>query len=149
MDEKWPKLNLPPIDPDFSREGNTLLIWDIIRRKHIVLTKEEWVRQHLVALLISHLAYPRSLIKVETQHHYGKKQKRSDILVYDRNGKPFLLVECKSWETKLNRSVLNQIGTYNKTLQCPFIAISNGMQHYCWQKKEDQYDPLNNFPNYS
>ncbi len=148
MQQDYPELNFPAFTFKIeSREGEER-IWDEIRKKWISLTKEEWVRQHVSRLLTDELGYPKSLIRIESQLKYWKKQKRSDILVYDTDAKPWLLVECKRWDWPLGDAVLHQIATYNKTLQAPFISISNGMQHFCWQQKGDRYDPLKNFPPY-
>ncbi|MEM9326018.1 MAG: type I restriction enzyme HsdR N-terminal domain-containing protein [Bacteroidota bacterium] len=138
------------MDPKISFESGAPYIWDRIRKKAVSLTKEEWVRQHLVHLLIEHLDYPRGLIRVEAGLKYYKKAKRSDIVVYDTSGEVFLLIECKSPETKLTSKTLHQLATYNKTLRSKHLAISNGMKHFCWKRDEkgETYAAVSNFPRY-
>lgn len=142
----YPKLNLPPFDPRLEENDGRLDIWDVIRKKMIALTPEEWVRQHVVHLLTAHLNYGEGLIKVESQMDYWRKTKRSDIVTYDQNGTPYLLIECKSWKQSINNSTLAQISTYNKILEAPYIAVSNGMHHFCWAQEKDQYKQLKEFP---
>lgn len=103
-----------------------LFVQDIIRKKNILLTPEEWVRQNLIHYLIFQCNYPKSLFSIETGLKYAQKQKRTDILVYDREAEPFLLIECKALDTELNQTVLNQLGEYNHILQAKYVAISNG-----------------------
>jgi predicted type IV restriction endonuclease len=124
-------LNLPSIDSKIKKEGGKLLIFDIIRKKYIVLTPEEWVRQHFIHFLISGKGYPRSLFKIESSLSFNKLQKRSDILVHDRQGKPWMLVECKSSSIKLSQKAFNQIAVYNMTVGAKYLAVTNGMVHYC------------------
>ena len=124
-------LNLPSINSKIKKEEGKLWIFDIIRKKYIVLTPEEWVRQHFIHFLISGKGYPRSLFKIESSLTFNKLQKRSDILVHDRQGKPWMLVECKSSTIKLTQKAFNQIAVYNMTVGAKFLAVTNGMVHYC------------------
>ncbi len=149
---QFPKLNLPPFDIRIkeSKDGH-LTVWDIIRKKHIVLTPEEWVRQHFIHLLIDHLEYPPSLFKIEKEHYLNKLKKRCDIEVTQRDiSKTFLLVECKAPEVKLNEKTLKQLATYNSTLSASYIAISNGIKHYIWKHDPitNSYNSINKFPVY-
>lgn len=148
MSQPFPKLNLPPCDLRIEHKAEDFYVFDVIRKKNIFLTPEEWVRQHFLHLMIHHLNYPKSLIKVESGLSYYKKEKRSDLLVYDRSGKVFMLIECKSYKIEMGKSTLEQLATYNKVLDADHVAITNGLRHFCWQKKEDRmgYDPLENFP---
>ena len=125
------ELNLPSINSKIKKEEGKLWIFDIIRKKYIVLTPEEWVRQHFIHFLISGKGYPRSLFKIESSLTFNKLQKRSDILVHDRQGKPWMLVECKSSTIKLTQKAFNQIAVYNMTVGAKFLAVTNGMVHYC------------------
>lgn len=150
MSLPFPKLNLPPAELRLEQKEGELFVFDIIRKKMIFLTPEEWVRQHFLHLMINHLSYPKSLIKVESGLKYNKKEKRSDLLIYNRSEKVFMLIECKSYKIEMGKSTLHQLATYNKVLDADYIAITNGMQHFCWQKKEDRnnYDPLKDFPSF-
>ena len=94
-----------------------------------MLTPEEWVRQHVVNYLIAHLQYPRSLIRVEGGLTYNQLAKRSDIVVYDRDGAPWMVVECKAPSEKLTQHVIHQAAMYNAKLSARYIAVSNGLAH--------------------
>jgi hypothetical protein len=127
------KLNLPDFSYNVRKSDGKVWIFDVIRKKYVVITPEEWVRQHFVHYLIDHLRYPRSLIKIEGGLTYNKLSKRSDIVVFDRLGSPWMLVECKSPEMKINDTTLLQASTYNATLKAPFLTVTNGLVHYCSQ----------------
>ncbi len=143
-----PKLNLPEGEFRITEKLGTKYIWDDIRKKDIILTQEEWVRQNFIHLLVNHLHYPRSLIKVETGLAYYKKQKRSDIEVIKRDGSVFLLVECKSPDVKIDQRSLIQISVYNKSLGADYIALTNGLKHYFWAFVEGRYHSLDRAPVY-
>ena len=142
------RLNLPEFEYKLKKEQGKVYIFDIIRRKHVVLTPEEWVRQSLLHFLIEHQKYPKSLIKVENGLRYNQLLRRSDIIVFDREASPFLVVECKSFQYQLTESALRQVSVYNKTIKAPFIAISNGLKHYCMAISEETGSPMENFPRY-
>ncbi|UOQ70265.1 type I restriction enzyme HsdR N-terminal domain-containing protein [Hymenobacter cellulosilyticus] len=127
------ELNLPPFEYKVTQSGENLLIWDMLRRKQVVLTPEEWVRQHVVHYLIDHLGYPKSLLSLERGHAYNKRQKRTDLCAFDASGKPLLLVECKASSVPLTSAVAMQIGTYNQTIGAPLLLVTNGVQHFCWR----------------
>ena len=124
-------LNLPPYNHKLKKINDKLCIWDIIRKKNIVLTPEEWVRQHFVHHLINEHQYPKSLIKLESNLDYNKRLKRTDIQVFDRDGKPFMIVECKAPYIKLSQTVFTQAAQYNHVLQAQYLTISNGMIFHC------------------
>jgi hypothetical protein len=134
------KLNLPPFDYVLKKEEGKVFILDIIRKKYLVLTPEEWVRQHFIHYLIHHLNYPRALLKVEGGLQYNRLQKRTDIVVYNREGTPWMVVECKSPSQKINRQVVNQASVYNASLKAKYITITNGLIHFCcvidWETKQ-------------
>jgi predicted type IV restriction endonuclease len=142
------RLNLPEFKPVLRKEQGKVFIFDLIRKKYIVLTPEEWVRQHLLHYLISHLQYPKSLFRVEGGLLYNQRQKRSDILVFDRGGKPWMLIECKSPAIKLNQKAFNQVAVYNMTIGARYLAVSNGMVHFCCEAVTPGQAPayLNDFP---
>ena len=125
------KLNLPSIDSNIRKEEGKIWIFDLIRKKYIVLTPEEWVRQHFIHYLINVLKYPRALFKVESGMLFNSLQKRSDIVIHGRDGKPWMLVECKSPTIKLTQKAFNQIAVYNMTIGAKYLAVTNGMVHYC------------------
>ena len=115
-----------------------------------MLTPEEWVRQHFVNYLINELGYPKSLFKVESGLRFNKMQKRSDIVVHDRSGNPWMLIECKSPDIKLTQKAFNQIAVYNMTISARYLAVTNGMVHYCCLAGSSTQDPvfLESFPKF-
>ena len=125
------KLNLPSFNIKIKQEEDKHYVYDILRKKFIMLTPEEWVRQHFVHLLINHYKYPKSLIKLESGLKYNKLKKRSDIIVFDRTGKIFLIVECKSTDIAISQKVFEQVTMYNDTLKANYIAVTNGLKHFC------------------
>lgn len=141
-------LKLPAFEPKIRKNGEKLEIFDPIRKKFLVLTPEEWVRQHFVNFLVHHHHYPKSLIKLEGGLKYNSISKRSDIVVYDRRGTPFMLVECKANDVKLTQKVLEQISVYNLKIGAPYQVITNGMIHYCFllNKETQCYTILDSLP---
>jgi hypothetical protein len=131
------KLNFPEYNLRISKENNTLKIFDPIRRKNIVLTPEEWVRQHVIQYLIQDCKISPALIAVERSFEFNHLKKRFDVLVFDNLAKPFILVECKSFDIELNSETLMQIATYNKIFNVSNLWISNGLQHHSFQLKDD------------
>jgi hypothetical protein len=124
-------LNFPSYEVRTKAEGKRLLIFDRIRKKYVALTPEEWVRQHLINYLVSEKGYPATLISVEMPLKYIQVDKRSDVLVNNRNGQPLMLIECKAPEVALTQKVFEQIAVYNLTIQAPCLMLTNGLQHYC------------------
>lgn len=122
-------LNLPPFEYKIKKAEGKLWIFDVIRKKYIALIPEEWVRQHFVHLLIDHKKYPRSLIRVEGGLQYNRLQKRSDIVVFDRDGAPWMLIECKAPEVRLSDKSVFQASVYNATLRARYVVVSNGLVH--------------------
>ncbi|WP_299754910.1 type I restriction enzyme HsdR N-terminal domain-containing protein [uncultured Pontibacter sp.] len=143
-------LNLPPFDYKVTKSDANYLIFDILRRKNVVLTPEEWVRQHFVHYLINSLGYPKSLISIERGTNYNKLQKRTDLCIYNKDGKPHLLLECKAAHVHITQEVVKQVSTYNQTIQAKYVVISNGLQHFCWQVDFEtrKYQPLAEVPRF-
>lgn len=125
------QLNLPPCDLKLKMISGKPAVFDILRKKFVILTPEEWVRQHFVHHLINFYRYPKSLIKVESSLKYNEMPNRSDIVVYDRDGNCFLLVECKAASVDIDNKVFRQIARYNTTLKAPYLAVTNGIKHFC------------------
>ena len=144
------KLDLPGFEYQISKAEGKIWIFDVIRKKQIVLTPEEWVRQHIIHFFINQLKYPKSLIKIESGLKYNQLQKRSDVVVYDREGKPWLLMECKAPDLKLSQNTIMQAAVYNNDVKAKYIAVSNGMQHVCYEVKENvaETELLKSFPEY-
>jgi len=125
------KLNLPAFNFELKNDQDKILIFDFLRKRYVVLTPEEWVRQHFTNYLITHLNYPRALIKIEGGLLFNKLQKRSDIVVFNREGSPWMVIECKAPDLKLNRSAVHQASTYNHSLKAKYLVITNGLSHIC------------------
>ena len=142
------KLVFPPFEYKLGNQQGKVSIFDIIRKKHIILTPEEWVRQHLVHFLINQLNYPKSLISVEDGLKVNKMQKRSDIIIYNRLGKVFMVVECKSAKIKLGQNSMIQLSTYNQKYNAEYLALTNGLQIYvCRMDYENKTsDYIDQFP---
>ena len=126
-------LNLPTYQFSFKEENKKTKIFDAIRKKFLVLTPEEWVRQHIVRFLVEEKGCPPSLIAIEIGLKLNGMQKRADILVYSKMGKPILMVECKAPQIKIDQKVFDQIGRYNITFKLPYLLVTNGMEHFCAQ----------------
>jgi hypothetical protein len=141
-------INLPPFEYKVKEQNGKHYIFDIIRKKFVLLTPEEWVRQHFIHLLINQYQYPKSLFAVETGLKYNTLSKRTDIVILSRDGSPFLLVECKAPHIKVNATTIDQIARYHFTIQPQFLAITNGCDHYSFKVKNGQPYYLDDFPTY-
>ncbi|MEN9339976.1 MAG: hypothetical protein RIQ62_1288 [Bacteroidota bacterium] len=119
-------------------EGKTF-IFDLIRRKEVVLTPEEWVRQQILYYLVHELQYPPALISVEKQIRVGSRNRRYDIVVY-RNDAPWLIIECKAEDGVLNDKVLSQLLAYNSTLRVAYLCITNGHQIFTFDVKHRKWE---------
>ncbi|SEK74014.1 type I restriction enzyme HsdR N-terminal domain-containing protein [Parapedobacter koreensis] len=125
-------LNLPAYPAKIQRDGAALFIFDELRKKQLVLTPEEWVRQHWVQHLIRAKKYPRALIRIEGGLTLNEMSRRSDLVVYDNLGKKILLAEFKAPSVKITQATFEQIANYNTVHRIPFLLVSNGLQHfYC------------------
>lgn len=107
-------------------------IFDIVRKKYVALTPEEWVRQNVLHYLAEVKQYPLELIQVEGSVTFNSMPKRCDIVVYNKSIKPLLLVECKNTTVAISQTTFDQAMIYNMVLEVPYILITNGLQHYCF-----------------
>lgn len=125
-------------------------IFDIIRKKYIYLTPEEIVRQNFLDYLISEKKYSKNLIKLESQIKYNTLEKRSDILVYDISGQPFLLVECKADSVAINQKTIEQASRYNLQMKAPYLCVTNGLKTYCFEVdfEKNTFFQLSNIPDF-
>lgn len=122
-------LNLPPFEYNFISKDSKQYIFDPIRKKYILNTPEEWVRQHFVNFLIHHRNYSKNLFKLESGHNYGKRRKRTDIQVFDNSGALDILIECKAPNIIIDNNTISQILIYQKVLRANLLAITNGIEH--------------------
>ncbi|MES2520351.1 MAG: type I restriction enzyme HsdR N-terminal domain-containing protein [Bacteroidota bacterium] len=140
MSDELQLLNLPSYDYKLKKINDKLCIWDIIRKKNIVLTPEEWVRQHFVHFLINQCKYPKSLIKLESGLSYNQVLKRTDIQVFDRDGSLFMIIECKAPYIELSQVVFAQAAQYNQVLKAQYLTIANGLIFHCcridWETRQ-------------
>jgi hypothetical protein len=127
-----PKLNLPPLQARLQESDGKIWIFDVIRKKFVVLTPEEWVRQHFINFLVTE-NYPKSLFKIEGGLSVNELRRRSDIVVFNREGKAWMLVECKNPLIRINQATLDQVGNYNSTMQAKYVVVTNGMEHYYFE----------------
>ena len=144
-------LNLPTYKFRIKSNENKLFIFDILRKKYVVLTPEEWVRQHFVHFLIEEKNYPISLIAIEKKLTINGLTKRTDILVFNTNGEPHIIVECKAPSIKINQATFDQIARYNLKLQSHFLIVTNGLEHFycCMDFKNECYIFLADIPAYN
>ena len=133
-------LNLLPTE----RRGDEEWAWDPIRKKHILMTPEEWVRQNLVHYLLNEIKVPRGLLSMERGLKYNNLQKRYDLVAWDRKGKPALLCECKSPFIELDQNALQQLFVYNSQLETPRVILTNGKKLMLFEKKPDGVFQENN-----
>lgn len=144
------KLNLPTYSFKLKSNENKTLIFDNLRKKHVVLTPEEWVRQHFVQFLIEEKNYPISLIAIEKQLTINNLKKRTDIVIFSSDGHPNIIVECKAPKIKITQATFDQIARYNLKLNAKYLIVTNGLQHFfCMLDKEKEtYIFLQDIPSY-
>ena len=143
-------LNLPKTELQIKQKGEKLYVNCLIRKKAIILTPEEWVRQHLIAFFIKELCYPQGLMSVEKNIKYGNLDKRWDLAVFNTNQDCFLLMECKAPNVKITKTVFEQSLLYYKKLQADYLVMSNGLNHVIMKKNKssNQFEKIDVFPNY-
>lgn len=144
------RLNLPPFDIKLRGTKAQPQIFDILRKKYIALTPEEWVRQHFVHFLVEHKGYPAALMANEIQLKVGEKTLRADSVLYSRNLKPRMIIEYKAPHIPITQKVFDQISIYNMLLHVDYLVVSNGLQHYiCKMDYNDKkYLFLEDIPDY-
>ena len=144
------ELNLPRYEISVKRNGERLTIFDFLRRRHVALTPEEWVRQHFVHFLVEHKGYPKGLLANEVELSVGEKNLRCDSILYDPSLKPRMIVEYKAPSVVVTQKVFQQISTYNLLLHVDYLVVSNGLTHYCVKMDYDnqKYLFLDDIPDY-
>ena len=142
------KLNLPEYIFRIKQENAKQLIFDKIRKKFIVLTPEEWVRQNFIEYLKNEKKYPAALMAVKKQVIVNGKQRRFDLLIYSRKGQPRLIAEFKSPDVKITQETFDQVVRYNMALCVEKVIVSNGLQHFACEidYKRNSYNYLNEIP---
>ena len=144
------RLNLPPFEIKLRGTKAQPQIFDILRKKYIALTPDEWVRQHFVHFLVEHKGYPAALMANEIQLKVGEKTLRADSVLYSRDLKPRMIIEYKAPHIPITQKVFDQISIYNMLLHVDYLVVSNGLQHYiCKMDYNDKkYLFLEDIPDY-
>ena len=143
-------LNLPPYDIKVKQTNGKTSILDILRRRFITLTPEEWVRQHFIHYLVEHKGYPASLLANEIPLTIGDKTLRADSVLYSRELQPKMIIEYKAPHIPISQKVFDQITAYNMLLHVDYLVVSNGMEHYICKMDYagKKYLFLEDIPNY-
>ena len=144
-------LNLPVFDTKINVRNGKNVIFDVIRKRYVALTPEEWVRQHFVHYLVAHKHYPPGLVANEISLTLNGTAKRCDTVVYDRQARPRVIVEYKAPHIEITQAVFDQITRYNMVLKVDYLIVSNGMQHYCCRMdyEHQSYIFLQDIPDYN
>lgn len=133
------QLNFPEYSFRFKNSENKPLIFDEIRKKFVVLTPEEWVRQNTIQFLLQEKGYSKNLINVEKQLTLNNTSKRYDIVVFNSDGSVFLIIECKAPSITISQNTFDQIARYNLKLNASYLMVTNGLEHYfCQMDFENQ-----------
>ena len=144
------ELNLPTFDFRLKKENSIVFIFDVIRKKFVKLTPEEWVRQHVVHFLLEQKHYPASLMNVEVGMEIQTMRRRADIVCYESDGGVRLITECKAPEVKITQTVFEQIAQYNMCLKAKYLLVTNGLEHFVCEINAEQktYTFLQDIPDY-
>ena len=144
------ELNLPPFDIRLRDSGGRRQVLDVLRRRYVTLTPEEWVRQHFVHYLMEYKGYPKGLLANEVELRVGEKRLRCDTLLYNKVMQPQMIVEYKAPDVSITQRVFDQITAYNLLLHVDYLVVSNGRQHYCCRMDYEQqnYVFLQEIPDY-
>ncbi len=143
-------LNLPTFELKMKDDGSKKSIFDVIRRKYVTLTPEEWVRQHFVHYLMEQLGYPQELLANEVEVSLNGMSRRCDTVLYNRDLEARMIVEYKAPSIPITQNVFNQIMRYNMVLHVDYLVVSNGIDHYCCKMdySTNSYTFLTEIPKY-
>lgn len=144
-------LNLPPYPFKITLKDARHFIFDEVRKKHLVLTPEEWVRQHFIQYLILEKKFPKSLIQIEGGLNLNKLQKRTDVVIFNTHGERIMVIECKAPAVKITQTVFDQAARYNSVHKTKWLVVTNGLKH-CYatiNHQEGQFAFVPDLPEYS
>ncbi len=143
-------LNLPEASLSIKQNEGKQQVFDILRRRYVALTAEEWVRQHFIHYLIHYKGYPAALLGNEVPLKVGPLQKRCDSVLYGKDTKPVMILEYKASHISITQKAFDQICRYNITMRVPYLIVSNGLQHYCCHVDYEKgtYSFLTDVPSY-
>ena len=144
-----PPLRFPPVQLRARIRNGQTEIWDALRGAYLVLTPEEWVRQHLIAYLTAHCGVQPLRIVQEYPVPLNGQPQRADVVVVDDAAQPLLLAECKAPGVAVGRSVFDQVVRYNSVLGARYVVLTNGLKHYCCEFRDGTYVPMGGFPDFS
>ena len=142
------KIEYPAHPFKIKKEDTVELIFDDLRKRWVVLTPEEWVRQNMLRYLTQVKMYPAKLIAVEKEISMGELKKRCDAVVYNRNAQPWMIIECKEMNVPLTVNTLEQALRYHSALPADYLVITNGSHCYGFEKREGQFYEINELPLY-
>ncbi|MEC7646218.1 MAG: type I restriction enzyme HsdR N-terminal domain-containing protein [Bacteroidota bacterium] len=146
----FPKLNLPNIDVKTKLVDGNTQVFDVVRKKYFKLTSEEWVRQHFIHYLNHDRNYPLGLMGVEKMIKYNGLRTRADIVLYDNQGTPNMIVECKAPNLKITQDTFDQVARYNFNLRVKYLVVTNGLKHFCCEMnyKDKKISFLKDIPSF-
>ena len=146
-----PRLNFPVYEFRLRGQNSRPEVYDEVRKKWIVLTPEEWVRQHVIRWLVEEKKYPASLLAVEKSISVNGLTKRCDVVAFNRQGNPLLVIECKAHDVEISQPVFDQAARYNMTLNADLFLLTNGINHFCCRTDHEHksYFFLKELPEYS
>lgn len=139
------KLIFPEISARLKEVDGEKFIWDSIRQMWLLLTPEEWVRQHVIAWLIGYKGIPSLRISQEYPVNINGQHQRADIVVVDNFAKPYILVECKAPNIEIDNEVVMQATRYNAIVKARYILLTNGKKLYCFEYADGKYRAVTNF----
>ena len=145
------KLNLPKVVLKTKLVEGTIQVFDVVRKNYFKLTAEERVRQHFIHYLNSDKNYPFGLMGIEKMIKYNSLKKRADIVIYNNDGEPNILVECKAPNIKITQDAFDQVARYNFKLKVKYLVVTNGMKHFCCSidYEKDEFNFLKEIPSFS
>ena len=142
------KLNIPEFNLKIRSLKQSKQIFDVIRKKYVDLSPEEWVRQNMIHFLITNANYPANYFSVEKQLKVYNQNRRTDIVVYDKDLRPWMIVECKAPTINLDENALYQATRYNTGLNANYLVITNGMQSFIFEHQNEELNQIKKFPEY-
>jgi hypothetical protein len=141
-------VNYPPPAFQIKKENEQPYLFDAIRKIWLLLTEEEWVRQNFIQYLVTELKYPSTLIAIEKEIELNGMKKRFDVLVYNQDHQPWMLIECKAPQIQLNDAALEQVLRYHMSVPVCYLIITNGEKTFGWEKRDNQLVVLERLPAY-
>ena len=142
------KIEFPKSQVKTRKANKTNEVFDVIRKKWLLLTPEEWVRQNMIQYLLLVKNYPASLIAVEKEIRLGELKKRCDLVIYNRDSLPWMIIECKEMNVPLSEKTLAQILRYHITLPATYLIITNGSYSFGFEKRDNQFFAIEEFPDF-